>query len=87
MSTQIDRIKVLSAGICSLILVLGIARFAYTPMLPLMQQQAGLEHPAAEMPANGIQRLGLMVSAPAHWWRIDIDVLPVRVDLLAQLAR
>ena len=42
MSTQIDRIKVLSAGICSLILVLGIARFAYTPMLPLMQQQAGL---------------------------------------------
>jgi predicted MFS family arabinose efflux permease len=42
MSDQVDRIKVLSAGICSLILVLGIARFAYTPMLPLMQQQAGL---------------------------------------------
>jgi predicted MFS family arabinose efflux permease len=42
MSEHIDRIKVLSAGICSLILVLGIARFAYTPMLPLMQHQAGL---------------------------------------------
>jgi len=37
-----ERIKVLSAGIFSLILMLGIARFAYTPLLPLMQQQAGL---------------------------------------------
>jgi len=42
MSDLISRIKVLTAGICSLILVLGIARFAYTPMLPLMQHQAGL---------------------------------------------
>ena len=42
MNTQASRIKVLSAGIFSLILMLGIARFAYTPMLPLMQQQAGL---------------------------------------------
>ena len=32
----------LSAGVLSLVLVLGIARFAYTPLLPLMQQQAGL---------------------------------------------
>lgn len=42
MTRQIERLKVLSAGILSLILMLGIARFAYTPMLPLMQQQAGL---------------------------------------------
>lgn len=42
MNSQIERIKVLSAGILSLILMLGIARFAYTPLLPLMQQQAGL---------------------------------------------
>lgn len=39
---QLARIKVLSAGIFSLILVLGVARFAYTPLLPLMQEQAGL---------------------------------------------
>jgi len=39
---QRERIKVLGAGIFSLILVLGIARFSYTPLLPLMQQQAGL---------------------------------------------
>ncbi|MDD4978413.1 MAG: YbfB/YjiJ family MFS transporter [Gallionella sp.] len=42
MSDQRDRIKVLSAGIFSLILALGIARFAYTPLLPQMQLQAGL---------------------------------------------
>jgi predicted MFS family arabinose efflux permease len=42
MSDSIARLKVLSAGIVSLILTLGIARFSYTPMLPLMQQQAGL---------------------------------------------
>lgn len=41
------RIKVLSAGIFSLILALGVARFAYTPLLPLMQQQAGLGVAAA----------------------------------------
>ena len=39
---QILRIKVLSAGIFSLILTMGIARFAYTPLLPLMHEQAGL---------------------------------------------
>ena len=37
-----DRAKVLGAGAFSLILGLGVARFAYTPLLPLMQQQAGL---------------------------------------------
>jgi MFS family permease len=40
--SPIARLKVLSAGIISLVLMLGIARFAYTPLLPLMQQQAGL---------------------------------------------
>ena len=39
---QRERMKVLGAGIFSLILVLGVGRFAYTPLLPLMQQQAGL---------------------------------------------
>ncbi len=42
MNDQLQRLKVLSAGVLSLILLLGIARFAYTPLLPLMQQQAGL---------------------------------------------
>lgn len=34
--------QVLFAGIASLILTVGIARFGYTPMLPLMQAQAGV---------------------------------------------
>ena len=42
MGPQKARIQVLIAGIFSLILTLGVARFAYTPLLPLMQQQAGL---------------------------------------------
>ncbi len=42
MAASIERIKVLTAGIVSLVLMLGVARFAYTPLLPLMQQQAGL---------------------------------------------
>jgi predicted MFS family arabinose efflux permease len=46
-SSQKERIRVLGAGIFSLILVLGVARFAYTPLLPLMQQQAGLGVAAA----------------------------------------
>lgn len=39
---QRERLQVLAAGIISLVLMVGIARFAYTPLLPIMQQQAGL---------------------------------------------
>lgn len=42
MSDKVQRLKVLCAGVLSLILMAGIARFAYTPLLPIMQQQAGL---------------------------------------------
>ncbi len=41
-ATATDRLKVLFAGICSLILTLGIARFSYTPLLPVLQSQTGL---------------------------------------------
>jgi predicted MFS family arabinose efflux permease len=36
------RLRVFVASISSLLLTMGVARFAYTPMLPLMQHQAGL---------------------------------------------
>lgn len=39
-----DRARVLLAGICALILTVGLARFAYTPLLPIMREQAGLSH-------------------------------------------
>lgn len=37
-----QRWRVLAAGVLSMVLMQGIARFAYTPLLPLMQQQAGM---------------------------------------------
>lgn len=41
-SDQQQRFKVLLAGVLSLMLVMGVARFSYTPLLPLMQRDAGL---------------------------------------------
>lgn len=40
--STLSRIKVLFAGVCSLILAMGIARFAYTSMLPVMASEANL---------------------------------------------
>jgi predicted MFS family arabinose efflux permease len=37
-----QRRRVLAAGVASLMLTLGVARFAYTPLLPLMQREAAL---------------------------------------------
>ena len=42
-----QRFKVLLAGVFSQILCVGIARFAYTPLLPVMQQQSGWGMPMA----------------------------------------
>lgn len=42
-----SRYRVIFAGISALILTVGLARFAYTPMLPIMCDQAGLSHLAA----------------------------------------
>lgn len=39
---QASPARVILAGICALILTVGLARFAYTPMLPVMRDGAGL---------------------------------------------
>ena len=39
--------QVITGGICGLVLTLGLARFAYTALLPAMQAQAGLGDAAA----------------------------------------
>lgn len=41
-SPQFERYQVLFSGICALVLTLGLSRFAYTPLLPIMRNQAGL---------------------------------------------
>ncbi|MES9875680.1 MAG: YbfB/YjiJ family MFS transporter [Candidatus Sedimenticola sp. PURPLELP] len=43
MRHSLESLRVLSSGIFSLILTLGIARFAYTPLLPVMQGQTWLD--------------------------------------------
>ena len=43
-SEQHERYRVIFSGICALILTVGLARFAYTPMLPIMKDHAGLSH-------------------------------------------
>ncbi len=42
MSLANQRLKVLLAGVLSLLAMIGVARFAYTPILPIMQTEAGL---------------------------------------------
>lgn len=41
-SASATRYRVIIAGISALILSVGLARFAYTPLLPVMRQEAGL---------------------------------------------
>lgn len=42
MASKDNHLRVLAAGVASLVLTLGVARFAYTPLLPVMQAQTGL---------------------------------------------
>lgn len=43
MSTDSHRLKVLAAGVLSLIVTIGVARFSYTPLLPIMQAETWLD--------------------------------------------
>ncbi|MFT5705918.1 MAG: putative MFS family arabinose efflux permease [Oceanospirillaceae bacterium] len=42
MQSKLSRAQVYLAGICSLIVTVGVARFSYTSLLPIMQEQAGI---------------------------------------------
>ncbi len=46
MSAETQRLKVLAAGILSLVVTIGVARFAYTPLLPIMQAETWLDEAA-----------------------------------------
>ncbi|WP_199911596.1 YbfB/YjiJ family MFS transporter [Dongshaea marina] len=60
MVRDIQKMKVVAAGICSLILSIGIARFSYTPMLSVMQHQAGLGQSAGAWLAS-VNYVGYLV--------------------------
>ncbi|WP_040661756.1 YbfB/YjiJ family MFS transporter [Neptuniibacter caesariensis] len=42
MLNNLSKSRVYLAGICSLIVTVGVARFSYTPLLPIMQAETGL---------------------------------------------
>ncbi|MGP9544562.1 YbfB/YjiJ family MFS transporter [Psychrobacter sp. AOP7-B1-25] len=42
MSIELTKVRVYIAGICSLIVTVGVARFSYSLLLPVMQEGAGL---------------------------------------------
>jgi predicted MFS family arabinose efflux permease len=67
--------KVLAAGICALVIGMGVGRFAYTPLLPALQQAAGMGSHAAGILAS-INYIGYLIGAlgaaalPRHWSRL-----------------
>lgn len=63
--------QVISGGICGLMLTLGLARFAYTPLLPAMQAQTGLGDAAAGALAAA-NYAGYMSGALAVAWLDDV---------------
>ncbi|MEY2678241.1 MAG: hypothetical protein RLZ00_933 [Pseudomonadota bacterium] len=59
--------QVITGGICGLVLTIGLARFAYTPLLPSLQTQTGLTDAAAGGLA-AINYAGYMSGALAVTW-------------------
>ena len=58
-------------GICSLVLTIGLARFAYTPLLPTLQAQTGLSDVGAGALA-AVNYAGYMTGALAAAWLDDV---------------
>jgi MFS family permease len=69
--TQPKPWQVLTGGICGLVLTIGLARFAYTPLLPSLQLQTGLTDAAAGGLA-AINYAGYMSGALAATWIDDV---------------
>ncbi len=63
--------QVLTGGICGLVSTIGLARFAYTPLLPSLQTQTGLTDAAAGGLA-AINYAGYMSGALAATWIDDV---------------
>jgi len=62
--------QVLTGGICGLVLTIGLARFAYTPLLPSLQAQTGLTDAGAGVLA-AINYVGYMTGTLATAWIDD----------------
>ena len=58
-------------GICGLVLTIGLARFAYTPLLPALQAQTGLNDASAGGLA-AVNYAGYIVGALVTAWMDDV---------------
>lgn len=63
--------QVITGGICGLVLTIGLARFAYTPLLPGLQTQTGLSDAGAGALA-AVNYAGYMSGALAAAWFDDV---------------
>lgn len=85
--------QVLLGGICALVLTIGLARFAYTPLLPQMQAQAGLGVADGGLLAS-INYAGYMsgallaawIESPAWRQRLYVWALPLALLITALMA-
>jgi len=63
--------QVITGGVCGLVLTIGLARFAYTPLLPSLQSQTGLTDAGAGALA-AVNYAGYMSGALAAAWIDDV---------------
>ena len=79
--------RTLAGGICTLVVAMGIGRFAYTPLLPGMQEALGIGHPGAGLLAS-LNYVGYMVGALAAGFvpRSPRRLLVFRAALVASVA-
>jgi predicted MFS family arabinose efflux permease len=68
---QLQPWQVIIGGMCGLVLTIGLARFAYTPLLPSLQTQTGLNDANAGVLA-AINYAGYMSGAIAVAWIDDV---------------
>ena len=82
-SMSAQKFRVFVAGICALLLTAGLSRFAYTPMLPIMRDQAGLSYLAGGWLAT-FNYMGYMSGALLAAWisRLSIKFQLYRAGLV-----
>ena len=75
--------RVLIAGVCALLLTAGLARFGYTPLLPIMRNEAGLSYLAGGWLAT-FNYMGYMSGAllAASIHRLSIKYQLYRIGLI-----
>jgi len=79
--------KILLAGVTALVIAMGISRFAYTPLLPIMQLGAGLSDASAGYLAS-INYAGYLLGALWMAWRPPVGsaLTTLRQQLLINIA-